>query len=156
MKTLWHTRWQGQLIAVYRDDMEVDRIEAQEIERVFLLYRNAGESPGDVVQVVVELGTDALLFGTATGFASRVNFERQGFWTERRCVHWISQARAPLPLRLRTGSGLLHLSPPVFARFPKAQLSAAVARWPIKGPQTWDERKRQKIERSQPFSLEHA
>ena len=156
MKVLWHTLWQGQDIGVYRDDVEVDRVNSQQIERVLLLYKGSGDFSGDVIQVVVELGDDCLVFGAETGFAGRVNFERQAFWTERACVHWISHARAPLPLRLRTGNGLLRLSPPAYARVPKAELAALIGRWPIQGPQTWAERKRLRIERASPFSMENA
>ena len=156
MKVLWHTLWQGQDIAVYRDDVEVDRVNSQQIERVFLLHRGSGDTPGDVAQVVVELPDDCLVFGAETGFASRVNFERQPFWAERGCTHWVSQARAPLPLRLRSGHGLLRMSPPPFARVPKAEVVALIGRWPVQGPQTWNERKRLRIERAQPFGLEHA
>ncbi len=156
MGALWHTLWQGQDIAVFRDEVEVDRVAAAEIERVFQLHRGSGDMPGDVVQVLVELGETCLLFGAETGFASRVNFERQAWWAERACVHWLSQSRAPLPLRLRTGHGLLRLSPPPFARVPKADMAATLASWPIQGPQTWEERKRRRIERAQPFSTEAA
>ena len=156
MKVHWHTAWQGTDIAVYRDDAEVDRFDAQQVERVLLLYKGSGDFPGDVVQAVVELPETCLVFGAETGFAGRVNFERQAFWSERGCVHWVAQSRAPLPLRLRTGAGLLKLSSPPFMRVPKADLAAAIARWPLQGAQTWDERKRRRIERSQPFSFEHA
>ncbi|MEP7057707.1 MAG: hypothetical protein ABI809_08040 [Caldimonas sp.] len=156
MKVLWRTLWQGQQIAVYRNDVEVDRIESKQIERVLLLHRGAGDSPGDVLQVIVELADECLVFGADTGFAGRVNFERHAFWAERNCVHWVSHARAPLPLRLRAGFGLLRLSPPPFVRVPKSELAAFVERWPVQGPQSWDERKRMRIERGQPFNLEHA
>ncbi|MDQ6680529.1 MAG: hypothetical protein M3Y67_06140 [Pseudomonadota bacterium] len=156
MKVLWNTRWQGQDIAVFRNDVEVDRVDTRQIERVFLLHRGSGDTPGDVTQVLVEQVDDCLLFSAETGFASRVNFERQAFWAERNCVHWVSHNRAPLPLRLRTGNGLFRLSPPAFARVPKAEVAALMARWPVQGPQTWEERKRCRIERAQAFSLEHA
>jgi len=156
MKDLWQTRWEGHEIAVYRGSAEIDRFDAHAIERVLLLYRGAGDFPGDVVQAVVQLPEDCLVFGAETGFAGRVNFERQAFWTERACVHWVSQSRAPLPLRLRTTLGFLRLSPPVYARVPKAQLASFLQRWPVQSPQTWDERKRMRIERALPFRAEHA
>ncbi|MEO7335785.1 MAG: hypothetical protein ABIV63_04305 [Caldimonas sp.] len=156
MKPFWHTLWQGQDIAVQRNGVEVDRFDAQQVERVLLLHKGTGDSPGDVVQALVELTDDSLVFGADTGFAGRVNFERQSFWAAKACVHWIAHARAPLPLRLRSGNGLLRLSPPAFARVPRAELAPYVARWSIPGAQTWDERKRRRIERAQPFSLEHA
>ena len=156
MKVHWRTHWQGQEIAIYRNDVEVDRIDARQIERVLLLHRGQGDSPGDVLQVVIELPGDCVCFSADTGIAGRVNFERQSFWSERNCVHWVSHARAPLPLRLRTGGGLLRLSAPAYGRLPKAELAPYLARWPIQGPQTWDERKRTRIERAQPLSFEHA
>ena len=155
MKALWHTLWQGQEIVVYRDDDVVDRLDAGQIERVLLLYRGAGDSPGDVVQVLVEVADECVVFGAETGFAGRVNFERQAFWEERGCVHWVPHGKAPLPFKLRTG-GLLRLSPPPYAHVPRSEVAAFVDRWPVQGPQTWDQRKRQRIERGQPFSVEHA
>lgn len=156
MKALWHTLWQGHDIAVCRDGKEVDRFDALQVERVLLLHRGIGDSPGDVLQVVIELAEECLVFSADTGIAGRINFERQAFWAERGCVHWVSHARAPLPLRLRTGSGLFRLSPPPFVRVARAELAALIARWPIQGAQTWDERKRLRIERAQPLSFEHA
>lgn len=156
MKVHWRTLWQGLEIAVFRNDVEVDRIDARQIERVLLLHRGQGDSPGDVLQVVVELPAHCLYFSADTGIAGRINFERQSFWSERGCVHWVNHARAPLPLRLRTGGGLLRLSTPPYGRVPKAELAPYVSRWPIQGPQTWEERKRMRIERAQPLSFEHA
>jgi len=156
MKALWHTLWQGHDIAVCRDSVEVDRFSTQQIERVLLLHRGSGDSPGDVVQVVIELPDHCLVFSADTGIAGRINFERQSFWAERGCVHWVNIARAPLPLRLRTGSGLLRLSPPPFARVARADVAGLIAKWPVQGAQTWDERKRRRIERAQPLSFEHA
>ena len=156
MKALWHTVWQGHDIVVFRDAEEVHRLESSRIGRVLLLHSGSGESPGDVVRVVVEVEDECLVFSAATGFASRVNFERQAFWAERGCVHWVSHSRAPLPLGLRAGHGLLRLSPPAFARVPRSDLAAAISRWPVQGSQTWNQRKRLRIERGQPFSLEHA
>src|SRR5487761_2559106 len=77
MKSSWHTAWQGMDIAVYRNDAEVDRLHAPDIERVVLVHHGSGDSPGDLVQAVVELGDSYLIFPADTGFAGRVNFERQ-------------------------------------------------------------------------------
>jgi len=104
----------------------------------------------------VQLPDECLLFGAETGFAGRVNFERQAFWAERACVHWVSQARAPLPLRLRAAVGFIPLNPPVYARVPKSELAALIERWPVQRAQTWAQRKRMRIERALPFHAEHA
>jgi len=156
MKSSWRTAWQGQDIVVYRNDTEVDRLHAQDIARVVLVHRGSGESPGDLVQAVVEVGESTLIFPADTGFAGRVNFERQAFWAERGCVFWVNESRAPLPLRLRRSRWLLGLTTPVFTRVPRADLAALIERWPLQGPQTWEQRKWRRIERSRPFSSPHA
>ena len=152
MKFLWRTAWQGQDIVVYKDDEEVDRLNADQIQRVIFILRNEGNSPGDLVQAAVELVDDYLLFPADTGFAGRINFERQAYWAARACVYWVNEARATLPMRLRRGRWLLGFAPPSFARVPRAELAALVERWPAEGPQTWEQRKWQRIERNRPFA----
>jgi hypothetical protein len=41
---------------------------------------------------------------------------------------------------------------PRYLRVPREQLAGLVDVWPIEGPQSWDERRWQRIERSRPFS----
>ena len=152
MKHSWRTAWQAQDIVVFRDDTEVDRLDATQIERVVLVHRGAGDTPGDLLLAVVELPQSTLFFAADTGFAGRVNFERQAFWAERACVYWVNEARAPMPLRLRRGRGFLGMAGPVFARLPREELAGVVERWPLEGPQTWEQRKWRRIERSRPFA----
>lgn len=152
MKFSWRTAWQGQEIVVFREDEEVDRLNAAQIQRVVFVHRGSGDSPGDLVQAVVELTDDYLLFPADTGFAGRINFERQAYWTERACVYWVNEAHAALPLRLRRGRWFLGFAPPSFMRVPRAELAALVERWPVQGPQTWEQRKWRRIERSRPFA----
>jgi hypothetical protein len=152
MKASWRTVWQGQDIVVFRNDAEVDRLHAPDIERVVLVHRGSGDTPGDLVQVVVEVGDSCLIFPADTGFAGRVNFERQAFWVERACVYWVNEARAPLPLRLRRGRWFLGLAHSVFTRVPRTELAALIERWPLQGPQTWEQRKWRRIERARPFA----
>lgn len=152
MRHSWRTAWQGQDIVVYRDDEEVDRLHAPSIERVLLIHRGSGESPGDLVQALVEIGDDCLLFAADTGFAGRVNFERQTFWAERACVYWVAEGAATLPIRLRRGRGFLRLSSPAFVRIARSELAPLMARWPADGPQTWEQRKWRRIAGRQPFA----
>ena len=152
MRASWRTAWQGQDIVVYRNEAEADRVHAPDIDRVVLLHRGSGDSPGDLVQAVVEVGDSCLIFPSETGFAGRVNFERQAFWAERGCVFWVNESRAPLPLRIRGGRWFLGLSTPEFRRLPRAELAAAIERWPVQGPQTWEQRKWRRIEQSRPFA----
>ncbi len=156
MAVRWHTLWQGRDIVVFRDDVEADRFAADHIERIVFVHRGRGDLPTDLVFTVVELGDDGLLFPVETGFAGRVNFERQAYWAERDCVYWAPHSRASLPSSVRRTQWWkpwcgLTLSPG-FMRVPRADLAATMQRWPLTGPQTWDQRKWQRIERSQPFS----
>lgn len=152
MKHRWHTAWDGSDIAVYRDEVEVDRFNAAAIRRLVFVYRGSGDSPGDLLYALVETDTDVLSLAAETGFAGRVNFERLSFWAERDCVYWVPEGAAALPLRLRRGSGWLGLGRPEFRRVPAAELGSAMSAWPLEGPQTWDQRKWQRIERKRPFA----
>jgi len=156
MAIRWHTLWQGKDIAVFRDDVEVDRFAADEVERIVFVHRGRGDLPTDLVFTVVELADDGLLFPVDTGFAGRVNFERQAYWTERACIYWAPHSSAPLPSSVRRTHwwqqlrGLTLSSG--FMRVPRAELAPAMQGWPLTGPQTWEQRKWRRIERSQPFS----
>ena len=152
MKFQWRTAWQAQEIVVYREDEEVDRFGAAQILRVLFVHRASGDSPGDLVLAVVELPDDYLLLPADTGFAGRVNFERQAYWNERACVYWVNEAQAALPLRLRRGRWFLGFAGPTYMRLPRAELAALVDRWPLQGPQTWEQRKWRRIERNRPFA----
>ncbi len=148
----WRTAWRGADIVVFRGDAEADRVAADDIQRVVFLYRGQGESPGDLVQAVVETADECLVFPAETGFAGRVNFERTSYWAQRACVYWVPQSRAPLPLRLRRGRWWLGLSSPSYARVPRADLAGLMEQWPLEGPQTWEQRKWRRIERSRAFT----
>jgi hypothetical protein len=152
MRSTWRTAWQGQEIVVYRDDDEVDRVSAAMIQRVVFVHHGSGDSPGDLLYAVVELEDECLVFPDFTGFAGRVNFERQAYWAERGCVYWVSDTRASLPMRLRRGRWLLRGPGPDFARVPRAELAPLIAKWPVQGPQTWEQRKWRRIENSRPFA----
>lgn len=148
MKSTWRTLWQQRDIVVFRDEVEVDRLAADRIERVFLLYAGSGDTPGDIGVSLVELADGYVLFEGETGFAGRVNFERQDWWHSRGCVHWIAAASAPLPWRLRLrglGNG------PAVRRLARDELAGAIAAWPVEPAQTWDERKRWRIEKTRAF-----
>src|SRR5687767_14498108 len=80
MSNTWRTAWQGQEIVVFRDEAEVDRVNASQIQRVVFVYESSGESPGDLLYAIVETADDGLIFPAETGFAGRVNFERVDYW----------------------------------------------------------------------------
>ena len=152
MSNTWRSAWQGHDIVLFRDDAEVDRVSAPQIERIIFVYRGAGESAGDLMHAVVETSEHCFLFPANTGFAGRINFERVEYWAERGCVYWIHQSQAPLPLRLRRGRWWLRLSGPGYSKLPHAELASIIDHWPLEGPQTWDQRKWRRIERSRPFA----
>jgi len=152
MRKNWRTAWQGQEVVVFRDDDEIDRFSAGDVQRVVFVHRGAGESPGDLLYAIVELADDCVILPDFTGFAGRVNFERQAFWAERGCVYWVGESRASLPTRLRRGRWLLRSAGPDFARVPRAELGPLMEAWPLEGPQTWEQRKWRRIENSRPFA----
>jgi hypothetical protein len=152
MTSSWRTAWQGQDIVVFRDEAEVDRINAEQIQRVVFVYAGTGESPGDLEYAIVDTPADCIVLPAETGFAGRVNFERTDYWAARGCVVWVPQARASLPLRLRRGRWLRLGSGPVYSRVSRGELAPLIDQWPLEGPQTWEQRKWRRIERSRPFT----
>lgn len=149
-KHTWRTVWQGQAIVVLRDEVEVDRLPADRIARVVFVCRGDGDSPGDIERTVVELGDEGgyWVFEAETGFAGRVNFERQAFWAERGLVHWVGVADAAWPWRLRLRTlGARE----AMRRLPRGDLEGVLDQWPLVGPQTWDERKQRRIDKHRPF-----
>ena len=149
MKSTWRTLWQQQDIVVFRDDVEFDRFAAARIASVYLVYRGQGDSPGDIGVSLVEIDDGYALFEAQTGFAGRVNFERHAFWQEKGCVYWVSAASAPLPWRLRLG--VWPGNAPAYRRLERGEIEGCVAAWTAEGPETWEDRKRRRIERRLPF-----
>ncbi len=148
----WHTAWQGPDIVVFRNDAEVDRFAAQQVERVIFVHRGAGDTPNDLLFAVVELPEECIVLPAETGFAGRVNFERLSYWAERQCVYWARENKATLPGRLRRSLWLLRPGAPAFARVPRSELASRIEQWPLEGPQTWEQRKWMRIASSRPFA----
>jgi hypothetical protein len=151
MKTTWRTVWQQQDIVVYRDDVEVDRFAASRIESVYFVYRGQGDSPGDIGMSVVGLDDGYALFEAQTGFAGRVNFERHAFWQEKACVYWASAAGAALPWRLRLGAWPGSSPARAYRRLERSEIEDCVAHWTLEGPETWEDRKKRRIDSTRPF-----
>lgn len=152
MNTPWHTAWQGSDIVVFRNDVEMDRFPAAQIERVIFVHRGQGVKAGDLLFAVVELADECILLPSDTGFAGRVNFERLSFWADKQCVFWVPEHKAALPSRLRRGLWLLRPSAPAYTRVPRAELAASIEQWPLEGPQTWEQRKWMRIAMGRPFA----
>ncbi|MEO8523710.1 MAG: hypothetical protein ABI460_03215 [Caldimonas sp.] len=153
MKSTWRTLWQQQDLVVYRDEVEVDRIEAARIECVYLVYRGSGDSPGDIGMTVVELDNGYAIFEAQTGFAGRVNFERHAFWHAKQCVFWVSAASASLPWRLRLGAWPAAAPSRAYRRLERSDLEGCIANWALEGPETWEDRKKGRMARSRPFGF---
>jgi hypothetical protein len=134
------TRWEGSDLLILSNEREIDRIASREIHRVILVCHR-GDSPSDLRFAVVETTADHVLLPAASGIAGRVHFERQSFWMQRPCVYWVDEARAPLPRRLLPGAWFGRRHPPGHARLPHTELAAVIERWPLEGPQSWDQRK---------------
>ena len=100
---------------------------------------------------VVELDDGYALFEAQTGFAGRVNFERHAFWQEKECVYWVSAASAALPWRLRLGAWPGSAPARAYRAWSAARSRTAIANWALEGPQTWEDRKKRRIDRSRPF-----
>jgi hypothetical protein len=142
------TVWQGQHLLVLRDEEEIDRLAACDVQRVVLVCRHGGETPSDLRFAVIETLDDHVLLPADSGIAGRVHFERQVFWAQRACVYWVDEARAQLPRLLRPGLWMLRRQQPGYMRLPRAQLQAVIDTWPLEGPQTWEQRKWERIVRS--------
>jgi hypothetical protein len=143
------TQWHAQDLLVLREGVEVERVHAADIGRVILAYHHGGHTAGDLSWALLELAQDGLLLPAESGIAGRVHFEHQEFWRQRHCIYWVDEAQAVLPRRLRlAGSGLLGRWRPAYLRVPRVELAPLLAKWPLQGPQTWEQRKWDHITRT--------
>jgi len=143
-----HTRWQGPDLLILRNDQEVDRLPAHDIRRVILVCRHGGQSPGDLSYAVIETTDHHVLLPADSGIAGRVHFERQAFWDQRPCIYWVDDAAVELPRRLRPGLRLFARAAPPYTRLAHEELAPLLEQWPLEGPQTWEQRKWERIMRS--------
>jgi hypothetical protein len=134
------TRWEGADLVVMRHHEEVDRIADADIRRVLLVCHGA-DTPSDLEFAIIETATEHVLLPADSGIAGRVYFERQPYWTERACIHWVTGRHAPLPRHLCPGIWLLRRHRPAYLRLPASELASLIAQWPVEGPQTWEQRK---------------
>ena len=147
MKTEWLAAWRGMDLLVLRDGVEVDRVHADDIERVILVNEGAGETPGELLFAIVETAVEHLVLPARSGIAGCVHFERQAFWAARECIYWLNAERVTLPRRLRPGPWPLRREAG-YLRLPRGELAAQIEHWPIEGPQTWEQRKWDRIARN--------
>jgi len=148
MRMELNTAWQGMDLVVLEHDHEIDRLHAQDIDRVILVCRGHGDTPGDLAFAIIETPTEHVVLPAESGIAGRVHFERQAFWAQRNCIYWVSEAQAALPRRLRPGLWILRRQRPGYMRLPRTELAPTLEQWPLEGPQTWEQRKWDRIVRS--------
>ena len=138
---------------VLRNEVEIDRVHAPDIERIVFVQPSDSSNVGDLSFTLIELPEEYVMFPVETGLAGRVHFERQTFWAAKACIYWADSLIARLPAHLLARRGLsLGRRAPRFGRIARAELAPLVEHWLLEGPQSWDERRWQRIERSQPFA----
>jgi hypothetical protein len=155
MKTEWLAAWRGMDLLVLRNGVEVDRVHADDIERVILVDDGPGETPGELLFAVIETAVEHLLLPAQSGIAGCVHFERQAFWAARDCIYWVNAQHLTLPRRLRPGIWPLRRAVPDYLRLPRAELAQHLEHWPLEGPQTWEQRKWERIARSRLLGPAH-
>jgi len=151
MKTEWLAAWRGMDLVVMRDGEEVDRLHADDIERVILVDDGPGDTPGELLFAVIETAVEHLVLPASSGIAGCIHFERQSFWASRDCIYWVNARGISLPRRLRPGLWLLRRVQPGYLRLPRGELAPHVEHWTLEGPQTWEQRKWDRIARSRPL-----
>jgi hypothetical protein len=141
-------------LLVLRDGQEAERLNAADIERVVVAHEHGGYAPGDVAWVLIALKQDAVILPARSGIAGRIHFEHQAFWQQHPCVYWVDAKQASLPWRLRLsdGGGLLGRWRPPYVRAPRADVDPLLTRWPLRGPQSWEQRKWEHIQRTKLFA----
>lgn len=146
------TCWRGDEILVTQGAQRIDHLRARDIERVTLIHRGAGESPGEVRAALFELTERAVLLRASSGVAGCVLFEHQAYWTRRNCIYWVPEPCVEWPsatgaTRWRFGrTGLAQ-----HRTLSTADAALLFERAAVTGPHTWDQRKQYRIERRRPF-----
>ena len=148
------TQWQSRDLLVLNNGQEVERLPADDIQRVVLAHQHGGTTPGDLAWALIELSQDAVLLPASSGIAGRIHFEHQDFWSRHPCVYWIAARQAPLPRRLRLAAagGLFSRWRPAYLRVPRAEVAPLLAKWALQGPQSWEQRKWEHIHRTRLFA----
>jgi len=146
------TCWRGDEILVTQGAQRIDHLRAGDIERVTLIHRGAGESPGEVRAALFKLTERAVLLRAASGIAGCVLFEHQAYWSRRNCIHWVSErgvAWASAVGGTRWPFGRTGLAQ--HQTLSRADAALLFERAAVTGPHTWDQRKQYRIERRRPF-----
>ena len=149
----WSTAWAGDDIVVLRNEVEIERVHAPDIRRVVFVHAvgHGDDAVGELSFALVECD-DFLVLPADTGFATRVNFEREAFWSRKACTYWSDELTAHLPAHCLARRGLSLTRQPCVRRLPHAELAPLVEHWLLDGPQTYEQRRWLALERAQPFA----
>jgi hypothetical protein len=147
LRTCWH----NDEITVSQGDELVDRLRADEIQRVTLVHIGAGESPIEVHSAIFELPERVVVVGAQCGIAGRVLFERQAYWAQRNCIYWVNNRLVSWPAVEGESRWLFARQVPPYQPLTLAQANALFQRSDVTGPQTWDQRKQYRFERQRAF-----
>jgi hypothetical protein len=146
------TCWRADEIVVTQGGQLIDRLRATRIDRVTLVHTGEGESPGEVRAALFQTVGRAVLLGAESGIAGRVLFERQAYWSQRRCIYWVAEGDVDWPMvfgKSRWPFGRPHL--PHHCCLTSTAVATLLDRAVPSGPHTWDQRKQRRIERRRPF-----
>ncbi len=149
------TCWQADEIGVMRAGETVDRLPAQEIERVTLVHIGVGESPIEVHAAIFELPDRVVVLGAQCGIAGRVLFERQSFWTQRNCIYWVSHRHVAWPAAEGDSRWPFARQAPAHLQLTPAAAKHLFQCTDATGPHTWEQRKQYRFERQRPFGGRH-
>ena len=145
------SQWQADEIVVTRGGQPIDRLRADEIERVTLVHADSGDSPGDVRAAILELADHAVLLGAESGIAGRLLFERQAYWSQRNCIYWVNERFVSWPRAAGAARWLFAPQVPAHRHLSPAALGLLLDRSNPSGPHTWGQRKQLRVERRRPF-----
>ena len=145
------TCWQAEGIVVTRGDELIDRLPADDIERVTLVHIGAGESPIEVHAAIFDLPERVVVLGAQCGIAGRVLFERQAYWSQRNCIYWVNNRLVAWPAIEGESRWSFARQLPPYQQLTPAQAGALFERSAVTGPHTWDRRKQYRFERQRPF-----
>ena len=146
------TCWRADEIVVTQGGQLIDRLRARRIDRVTLVHSGEGESPGEVRAALFQTAGRAVLLGAESGIAGRVLFERQAYWSQRRCIYWVAEHSVAWPSVF--GASRWPFARPCLPQhctLTPTAVATLLDRTVPSGPHTWEQRKQHRIQRRRPF-----
>ena len=69
----------------------------------------------------------------------------------KQCVYCVSSGSGARPWRLWVGAWPGSSPARAYRRIERSEIESCVANWALEGPETWEDRKKRRIERKNPF-----